>query len=473
VTDRPALEVMPTSLSTRLPADPDPPEPGPAQPIILRKVGLHRGYWWFMRNGLYTYEAVSDESVFDWEIESLNALDIAGRSFAVRGMVGKEYEVDASVLRALAKARRIELQLVELGRAAEASALREASLKLVRPAVSQRLTERFQARRIFRVVMAGVLVLALVAPAPIVGYWVQSRRGLGLVVVVLMQSIVLYLLLVAWVLIYARDDDGSRARGRVLRVIPFGVLCFFVYAAWSVFSSDRTERPHFVVEFLAGLGVAIGLLVAAFAVLVVALPILEFAEARVSWGTSDGGLVLDLILLVTAAMEWQCGKWERDDVVRKLDEAARRAVLTFPKSVPRGSPLRPWAHRRARQIAAVLRRHAEWAMELPAIGRGRMADSLLNGLVYVVKGDWDSFLVVEPAGFAKSLVRRYAPRVALSLLLVALAFLLPFAMPHVIKDPVSFQATVLVAAGFALLAPDVQKAADAVKSFGVGSDRAR
>lgn len=288
-----------------------------------------------------------------------------------------------------------------------------------------------------------------------------------------LQFIGLYLLLLAWGATDARGDDDVRTRRYVLKVINLGVLSFLVYVAWAVLFSNNVDRPSLLMEFLAGLGVALILLAAASVVVVVALPILEFAEARVSWGASEEGLVLDLILLVAAAMDWQGGKREREDVVRELDDAARRAALTFAKSVPRGSPVRPWAHRRARQIAAVLRKHAEWAMELPPARRGRMTDSLLNGLVHVVNGDWDSFLVIEPAGFAKSLVRRYAPRIALSLLLVALAFLLPLAMPHVIKDPVSFQATVLVAAGFALLAPDVQKAADAVKSFGVGSDRAR
>jgi hypothetical protein len=105
-------------------------------------------------------------------------------------------------------------------------------------------------------------------------------------------------------------------------------------------------------------------------------------------------------------------------------------------------------------------------METSAAGRTAITLSLLNGLQYVIREDWQSFLVVEPERPPKTLIRRYAPRVGLSLLLIVLAFLLPEILPTVIKDPISFRATVLVAAGFSLLAPDVQKAAEAVRSFG-------
>jgi hypothetical protein len=122
-------------------------------------------------------------------------------------------------------------------------------------------------------------------------------------------------------------------------------------------------------------------------------------------------------------------------------------------------------------VAAVIRKHRERVLEISASERDSVAASLMNGIVFLIRKDWVSLLVVEPEPPVKSLARRFAPRIALAMILIILAFLLPVLIPQVIKDPTSFQATILVTAGFALLAPDVQKAADAVKSFGAGADK--
>jgi hypothetical protein len=98
---------------------------------------------------------------------------------------------------------------------------------------------------------------------------------------------------------------------------------------------------------------------------------------------------------------------------------------------------------------------------------------MLNGLAYLLKGDWDSMLTVQSEGIAKSVVRRFAPRVGLSLLLVALAFILPAILDDVVKDAGTFQASLLIAAGFALIAPDAKQAAVVARSFGLGAGKDR
>jgi hypothetical protein len=178
-------------------------------------------------------------------------------------------------------------------------------------------------------------------------------------------------------------------------------------------------------------------------------------------------LLIDLVLLARLSLKWESDETELRSIIDSLETAAARAEFRFPKFVPRRNRhLRSRARYRGHQIATVIRALEEQALSVTLTRREDLTESLLNALRHVIREDWDQFLVLQPEPATRSLVRRYAPRVGLALLLVLLAFLLPPILPAVITDPVSFQATVLVVAGFSLLSPDVQKAADVVKSFG-------
>jgi hypothetical protein len=292
-----------------------------------------------------------------------------------------------------------------------------------------------------------------------------------------------------FLLFYGLFGAAQPYHNRWLSVPAGALLGACLLSAIVVGMRFRNENPGFLVEFTAGVAISglIYFLVFSFRRSAVAL----FAYA--GQGVEDepqAVLLVDLLSLLEMAKEWEASRAWRSLLVASFEVVEKRTERTFSRLPIRGGlgvpvrlatkpsyQLRHWARHRGHQVAAVIRNHAEKMLETRSPFYDSEANvvraethsislSLVETLTLLVRGDWQSLLVVEPTPPIKSLFRRYGPRVALAALLVFLAFVLPELIPSVIKDPISFQATVLVTAGFALIAPDVQKAADAVKSFG-------
>jgi len=178
-------------------------------------------------------------------------------------------------------------------------------------------------------------------------------------------------------------------------------------------------------------------------------------------------LIADLTSVIVRATSWEMADETVKDetVLKELEATARRAKYMFAASHRHNKYIRQLTTDKGRRIAAVIRKHEEKVVEVPESQRWVVSASLLNGLVCVLQGNWDRFLVIEPEPAVKSVVRRFLPRIALAGALVVCAVLLPSLMGDLIKDPVAFRATILITAVFTLITPDVQKAADALRSF--------
>lgn len=320
--------------------------------------------------------------------------------------------------------------------------------------------------------MVAVFITPMSAAA-LISWWVSSQRGWWLLLLGPTEFISFWFLgSLIMISCFAPLDPPWQW----LIVLPSIVLLACVAAAMIVWIRYHNVNPSFLLEFSAGVAISGFLLI--FCLLVGGSILNNILQYAGQGAQPEAVLFVDLVDLVTIAVEWErlprqleeVKDSKQEELIEKLEEVAKRAERAFPRLVSRSnSRLRERAADRGRQVAAVIRKHEERVLEVSSAQRILITASLVNGVVYLLRRDWDSLLVVEPErGLQQGvqrLVRRYAPRVALAMLLIALAFLLPALLPSLITDPLSFQATVFVTAGFTIIAPDVQKAADAVKSF--------
>lgn len=415
----------------------------------------------------YRYVPEPDSAVFEWDENTVEAFELNG------GTVGavetrpqtwlnwgnrrnrQEYAHDIETKKTLIKVRRVCAELTSEGRRDEASMLRDVALRHARPVtiVQEHYTRRFDCA--VNIAIALAILFSLCA-APIVSWWTASDRGPWLFLLSLCEFIAFMTLLFV-----ASLDEPHKRWPWLWRLVKFvGVVC--VFCAFWVGFYFRGVNPGLLLEFAAGLTVC-GLIFFA-CVLLITGPFF-FVDYSGQGLPPNAVLLMDLVALVETARRWEKGLVAEAVLIHDIDQAAKRAERAFYRHL-RGNNrhLRYWGSQRAHKVAAVLRKHEQKVVESTGAQKAVIRLSLVNGLACLVRGDWQSFLTVEPEPQLKSLGQRYAPRVMLSSLLVLLAFVLPKLFPSVVSDPGTFQATVLVTAGFSLLAPDVHKAAEAVKS---------
>jgi hypothetical protein len=402
------------------------------------------------------YEACPDADVFGWDEAHMEAVESYEKKsvFGLGGTVRQDYEEDVETKEILVMARRVQGRLLDIDKEA-ASILQDACLREVRQAVSAR--NSYDGRHMIELSAATMFwFFSPMFAAVLVSLWVGSHRGWWLLLLGPAE------LAVFWLAFIGLAAGEARFR-HWANVVGAGVLIWCVVAAFIVGFHYRNHNPGLPIELSAGIAVA-GLIFAfGFALIGFVVSIFDY---RGQGAQPETLLLIDLLSLITIAMEWEVADDKRKDLIEKLEETAELAERTFPYAASHSiKRLRKWGADRGRRIAAVLRKHQERVLEVSTAQRGLITISLINGVIYLVKRDWDSLLVVEPEGEVRSIVRRYLPRAALAALLVILAFLLPHLLPHVITDAVSFEATLIVTAGFTLINPDVQRAYDSVRSF--------
>jgi hypothetical protein len=407
----------------------------------------------------YRFKPAPDSVVFDWDDATLQSEENKSSTpnIPMDRASRKQYAEDVNAKQALIVVRRVQKRLIDNGKTSEAALLRKLALNEVRriEGVKRRCDHRQSLA--FAITLPVALLVSMLG-AFLVSLWTNSHRDGWLFLLAPLELAAVLALIVRY-----EPEDPSDKRwpliGKLSSVVVTGCLAAVVVVGIGY----RNKKPNLVLEFAAGVGATLLLFTAGLVLGVILMTRFDYQGQGIEPRTV---LIFDLISLIDMSMQWGADPDETYELVTEFEHAARRAERVFRRDVPFYPQLRQWARYRGRHIAAVLREHEQKLMETSAAGRTAITLSLLNGLQYVIREDWQSFLVVEPERPRKTLIRRYAPRVALSLLLIGLAFLLPKILPTVIKDPISFQATVLLAAGFSLLAPDVQKAAEAVRSFG-------
>jgi hypothetical protein len=412
--------------------------------------------------GQYEYEARPDADVFDWDEARMEAVESYQKN-AKYGLLGPgrvirkirhNYEDDLETKKVLVKARRAQGLLLSSDKRA-ASILPGTSLQEVRRVISAKNSHDRRQENVIRLA-SFIIVFSTMVAATLVGLWVGSRHGWWLFLLGPAEWLVT--VLSALFIIYSIEAT----RWSWHRPIAAAILIWFIAAAFIVGLRYHNHNPGLLLEFSAGVTVA-GLIFLAGTTII--LLITEAFDYRGQGAQPEAILFVDLLLLISIALEWEVADDKRQELIARIEEAAKRAERTFRYAVRHDSTrLRKWGANRGRKIAAVIQKHEERVLEVSKEQRCLITVSLTNGLAYLLRGDWDSFLTVEPEGEVKSLVRRYAPRVALATLLVVLAFLLPHLIPQVIKDSLSFKTTLLVTAGFTIISPDIPKAADVVRS---------
>jgi hypothetical protein len=398
------------------------------------------------------YEACRDADVFDWDEARLKAVESYREKSCplIKEAIYRNYTEDVETKKILVKARQVQEDLIRIDKKA-ASLLRDVSLREVRRAVSAKRSYKERTGRWWAI--TGILLfLVPMFAATLVSLWVSSHREWWLLLLGLVEFVIFF------VAFYVLLVSSKRWLKSVFAI----VLAWCAVAAFIVGFHYRNHNPGLVLEFSAGIAVS-GLM---FFLSVLLLPwITSPLEFRGQGTTPEALLLIDMLFLITFAVEWEHADEKQQQLMHKLEEAAALAERAFPYAARRsGKRLRKWGIDRGRRIAAVIRKHQERALEVSAEQRGFITASLINGLIFLIRRDWGSLLVVEPEG-VKSVVRRYAPRLTLAALLVVLAFLLPYLLPHVIKDSLSFEVTLLITAGFTLISPDAQKAVDTIRSF--------
>jgi len=444
-----------------------------------------RRFLFYTRKQVSSYYPAPDDDVFNWDgtlIEKVKNYSVKGTPSIMRRQARRRYKADVQTKKSMIMARQAKEYLLARGNNEAASALQGAALAQIPTVIA--VEQRYDKRgNVITNACLTVTSLSVLFVPFLVSSWVNSHRG--------WWSLLLYCLegfVVGVMFFFAATRSGISWRTWLSGIILVTAIASSVFVA----ARYHNRNPGLLWELGAGIGVMTLLSLVNVAIL---MALLNMAAYRGQHTEPEAVLLTDLVLLVAIAMEWEAvepnrlyereeltwpltmlkrrqgTKWmwidKRRELIRKLEVAARRAERVFAyAAVKNESPwLRQWSIDRGRRVAAVIRQHEQRALEVSIGQRALIGTSLLNGLVYLLKRDWDSLLVANPGQPVKSLVRRYAPRVALTILLVVLAFLLPALLPTVITDPASFKATVLITAGFSLLAPDVQKAADAIKSF--------
>ena len=120
--------------------------------------------------------------------------------------------------------------------------------------------------------------------------------------------------------------------------------------------------------------------------------------------TPIGELTVDLISLAFLAASWAANRVATDSLLGALEDAARRADRSF-RAQWGGAPARTFEC----GPPAVLRRHQEKVVDVPMESRSLVTQSLLNGLVFLARSDWESLLTVEPEARVRSMLRRMLP----------------------------------------------------------------
>jgi hypothetical protein len=434
--------------------------------------------------GSYIYTEWPDYAVFDWDTDTIklaesrafsyddpNELFWGFRKYApMERDVRRQYKEDLETKKLLLKARRVAEALEARGAKEEAVILRDTSRNEARRFVRMK---RYYDRLFNQIIslLVGLFILISMCGATLVSFWVGTDRGWWLL---LLGPVELFVFIFILFLLFDIVDFNSHTMNIWwrLKILPeITVVVASLIAAITVGLRYRNGDPGWLLELSAGIAVTGLLFMSGITVTLFAANRLEYRGQGLK---PEVALQLDLVELVALAREWQASEGRnQEELLRSLEITAQRAQWGFSNLVRRSqdSRLHLWASDRGRRVAAVIRKHREKVLEISASERDSVTASLMNGIVFLNRKDWVSLLVVEPEPPVKSLARRFAPRIALATILIILAFLLPVLIPQVIKDPASFQATILVTAGFALLAPDVQKAADAVKSFGAGAGK--
>jgi hypothetical protein len=398
------------------------------------------------------YEACPDADVFDWDDARLKAVENFQKkpfTLFVKKAISSDFTEDVEIKKTLVNVRRVQERLIRIDKKG-ASLLQAVSLREVRPTISARNSYEQRLNKWLIPVLFSLLCLVPMFAATLVSLWVNSHRGWWLL-----------LLGAAEVAIMGAAAVALLFGGKRWQLAFAIILIWCTVAAFIVGFHYRNRNPGLLLEFSAGIAIS-GLM--AVAVLLLAIWIAFSLEFRGQGTSPEALLLIDMLSLIAIAMEWEGADEKRHQLIDRLEGAATRAERIFLYAARHnGERFRKWGKDRGRRIAAVIRKHEERVLEVSAEQRSLVTASLMNGLIYLIRRDWGSLLVVEPES-VKSILRRYAPRVGLAILLVALAFLLPYLFPHVIKDSLSFEVTLLITAGFTLIGPDAREAADTVRS---------
>jgi hypothetical protein len=177
-------------------------------------------------------------------------------------------------------------------------------------------------------------------------------------------------------------------------------------------------------------------------------------------------LLVDLVETAQNTIEVIVNRWSGALVLRQLEGAARRAEFHFLRLSPRDEKvLRDWTATMGAGVAATLRAHKKLVIDPDTRRQVACVTSLANGVRRVAEGEWESLATLTDlvSIVSRSTWRRVVPRVALFVVLVALAVALPYVLSGA-EDISAGQVTLVIAAVFSLVSPDVAKARDVVMS---------
>lgn len=428
------------------------PEPGDAA-SRLRPAGGRLG-------GSNGYARDPDDVVFAWSAAEIDdrvrELAARARRPSLTRQQRRTAAADADVKATLAKLRQLSPRIGARAPDEVASVFAAVS-RVARPVVVWDTTRRRSLTWVRSVTFAVCLLAAPLLSTLAWSWWFDSRPGAVLWLIALAE--LLGVGLVSRCLI--RPGVARFAAGTIL----LGCLVLAVVAVGIWHHAD----PGLIVQYPVGVATALAIY------LVVALTLAELATtveslAPIPVQPADI-LLISLVQLASEAASWSTpeteSKQQTRQLLRHLEECAVRTERTFPKLAERGDgELRRWARDRGRRAAAVIRAHKRMVVDPQPLDRGAVADSLVNGLIYLSRRDWPAFLVVDPEPPLTSALRKYGPRILLAAVLVTAAFVFPDLSPGLVGGDVgSFRATLIITGIFMLFAPDAGKARDVLTQF--------
>jgi hypothetical protein len=177
-------------------------------------------------------------------------------------------------------------------------------------------------------------------------------------------------------------------------------------------------------------------------------------------------LQVELAEAAVAARSCRNSPQQSQEAFANVEKAALTAEQLFTGlSLSRDAAMNQWSRGFGKRIGATIRVHKRYLVQ-PGHPSEPIASSLLNALKAVQSGDWNAVAIEDAPPPARTLLRRFGPRVLLALLLIAAAFTVPhFAFFVAPQNSGRLEASLLVYAFFALIAPDISKVRDTVLQF--------
>jgi hypothetical protein len=438
------------------------PEDERSTPLDYQREG-----WRYERQSLLwipsDWEFFSDQSVFDWDHSTL--VKVAARNARLRFGRSKrmrDFMEDAWAKHDLARASLAARRLEQQGEGQAATQLRSLALEAARkyPAAAARIYADFS---LYMYAYAAFLLLTVLSLPAFIDWWMSSDRPWW----ELLLMAILNLLLVTLALIFGLliSSFNKRILQTYRLAIYFIAVTFVAMGAAIGLASRHIDRGILVQIWVsASLGIVISVLVLSTILWFFRQRLLR-AQVQLDPQTE---VVIVLSASVTNGVLWEESEIATQQLIDAIERQASRCEqhLTLFGKFSESIVFRKSSRSLGSQLAAVLRKHQDYAIQLQDPDRGLLTTSLTSGMAHILRSDWPSFLVVQeqPEPPRVSILRRYGGRVVLALGLVLVAVFLPQWYPDLIGEAQPFRLTLLVTAVAALFSPDVQKAADAVTS---------